>query len=140
MKAMPNDDFAKAVLSMGKAKARAKGIAHYEKDGACIEFFASSEPFYAERVDELVTVYYSQETKKIIGSQIKGVSTFVRAMVDKFPGFGIEIRDGRIKLRHLFRAKLWSGKGDPNDVTVLQYQKLIEVAEESDVETDLCAN
>jgi hypothetical protein len=44
----------------------------YDPDGACIEFLAKPEPFYAERIDDLVTVYYSQDTHEVIGSLLKG--------------------------------------------------------------------
>ncbi len=46
--------------------------------GASIEFLVSADLFYAQRVDDLVTIYYSQETGEIIGSLIKGVSAFCK--------------------------------------------------------------
>ena len=52
------------------------------------------------------------------------------------PGFKIEIHDGRVKLEHIFRARLWSLQLAPRSMPTLMYQKLIEVAEESDVETE----
>ena len=39
--------------------------AYYNKVGDCVEFIASPDRFYAERIDDLVTVYYSYETREI---------------------------------------------------------------------------
>ena len=50
---------------------------------------------------------------------------------------GIEIQDGKVRLVHLIRARLWTSNLDPADVLSVTYRKLIEVAEESNVETEL---
>ena len=52
------------------------------------------------------------------------------------PGFRIEIDDGRTRLVHIFRARLWSSSGQPQDTETLIYRKLIDVAEQSEVEVD----
>ncbi len=53
------------------------------------------------------------------------------------PGFGIEIHAGRVRLVHIFRARLWSASGEPMDPTTLTYDKLIRVAGESKIETEM---
>ena len=55
----------------------------------------------AERIDSLVTVYIGRESNEVVGSLIKGVSSYIKGVVDRFPGFKIEIEDGRIKLNSL---------------------------------------
>ena len=35
----------------------------YNPDGDCIEFFISNESFIAERVDDLVSVYYGRTSR-----------------------------------------------------------------------------
>jgi hypothetical protein len=45
-------------------------IAHHDPDGDCIEFIASDESYYAQRLDSLVTVYIGRETGEIVGSFI----------------------------------------------------------------------
>jgi hypothetical protein len=104
------------------------------------EFLAKPDPFYAERVDDLVTVYYSQESHEVIGSLIKGVSRFWSELLQKMPGFKVEIKDGRVSLVHIFRARLWTTTAGPSDMATLTYRKLIQVAEESQAEVtaDLC--
>lgn len=112
--------------------------ATYDPDGDCIEFLAKPDPFYAERIDDLVTVYYSQETDEVIGSLIKGVSKFCRDISDKMPGFKIEIHDGPVRLKHIFLARMWSANLNPQDLATLTYRKLVEVSRDAVVEGQLC--
>ena len=138
MSTMPNDDFARQVMHLVRPAEQFEPTAVYDPDGDCIEFLARPDPFYAERVDDLVTVYYSQETHEIVGSLIKGVSSFCKEMFAKFPGFRIEIRDNRLGLEHIFRARLWTSEAEPQDLMTLTYRRLIEVAEQADVDAELC--
>src|SRR5713226_4287966 len=97
-----NEEFAKRMLLLARPAGQFRPTATYDRDGDCIEFLAKPDAFYAERVDDLVTVYYSQETGEVIGSLIKGVSKFCNDFLKKMPGFKIEIYDGRVRLVHLF--------------------------------------
>lgn len=135
-----NTEFAKQMMLLARPAEQFRPTATYDPDGDCIEFLAKPDPFYGERVDDLVTVYYSQETGEVVGSLLKGVSRFCRQMLERMPGFRIEIHDGRIRLVHIFRARLWSARQQPEDMTTLVYRKLIAVAEEAEVEVegDLC--
>ena len=133
-----NDEFAKRMMLLAKPAEEFRPTATYDPDGDCVEFLAKPDPFYAERVDDLVTVYYSQETGEVIGSLLKGVSRFCKRMLEKMPGFCIEMHDGRVQLVHIFRARLWSSEFDPQAMPTLVYRKLIEVADEAEVETDMC--
>lgn len=130
MTAMNNSQFAERALKLARAAPAFQPSATYDPDGDCIEFLAAADPFYAERIDDLVTVYYSQETNEIIGSLIKGVSGFCKKMLEKLPGFRIEIQDGGVKVTHIFLAKLWA-EPDASKMTTLTYRKLIEVAEKA---------
>lgn len=134
---MTNEEFAELVVSRVPAAHRFAALAHYDADGDCIEFIISPESFYAERIDTLVTVYRSQDTNEIVGSLIKGVRKFLQQVLRHSPGFRIEIREGRIKLTHLFTAKLWTEELDAKVVPGLIYQKLREKAEETGAEVDV---
>jgi hypothetical protein len=138
MKAESNAGFAKRMMLLGRSAHQFKPTATYDPDGDCIEFLAKPDPFYAERIDDLVTVYYSQETNEVIGSLIKGVSHFRENVLKKMPGFKIVVQEGRIRLEHLFLARLWFEDLDPTGLTTLTYRKLMEVAEETDAEAELC--
>lgn len=138
MTAMSDSDFAKRMRLLARPAEQFEPTATYDPDGDCIEFLAKPHPFYAERVDDLVTVYYSQESGEVIGSLIKGVKTFCERLLQSMPGFQIEIKAGRVQLVHIFRARLWSSKSAPNDLVTLTYEKLIQVAEDSAVDTEMC--
>lgn len=133
-----NSEFAKRMVLMAKPAGQFKPTAMYDPDGDCIEFLAKPDPFHAERVDDMVTVYYSQETGELIGSLIKGVSGFCQEVSSRMPGFKIEIHDPPVRLQHIFLARLWSSKLPLEELHTLVYRKLIEVAEETFVEGELC--
>ena len=133
-----NEEFTKRMMLLARSAEQFKPTATYDPDGDCIEFLVSPDPFYAERVDDLVTVYYSQQTQEVIGSLIKGVSKFCSALLEQMPGFKIEIHDGRVRLDHIFRARLWSSQQDPQDLPTLAYMKLIDIAEKANIEAEMC--
>src|SRR5205823_2572162 len=85
--AMNNEEFAHHVLSQVPVDQPFEPTTYYDPDGDCIEFIAAPDSYYAERIDTLLTVYRSQETHEIIGSLIKGVSKFLRAFLQRAPGF-----------------------------------------------------
>jgi len=132
-----NEEFAKRMMLLAKPAEPFRPTVTYDPDGDSIEFLAKPDSFYAQRVDDLVTVYYSQETDEVIGSFIKGVSKFCKLLLEKMPGFRIEIRDGRVSLEHIFRASLWFSHFAPEDLPTLTYQKLIDIAEETEAEAEL---
>src|SRR5438093_8781193 len=107
MSVTSTEEFANRVMLLAKPGEQFRPTATYDPDGDCIEFLAKPDPFYAERVDDLVTVYYSQDTDEVIGSLIKGVSRFYAEFTKKNPGFKIVIEDGPVRLEHLFLARLW---------------------------------
>jgi hypothetical protein len=50
----------------------------------------------------------------------------------------IETRDGRVRLVHVFRARLWTSTTGPKDLATPTYETLIQVAEDSEVEAEMC--
>src|SRR5665213_284351 len=138
MKSMSHKEYADAVTRMVSPAVDFVPTTTYDPDGDCIEFITKNDDFYAERIDELVTIYYSRESNEIIGSLIKGVRGFCKKILERCPGFKIEIHDGRVKLEHLFLAKMWSSDVELGDVKVVMYRKLIEAAEEAKAEADMC--
>lgn len=133
-----NEEFAKRMMLLARPADQFRPTATYDSDGDCIEFLAKPDPFYAERVDDLVTVYYSQETGEVIGSLIKGVSPFCSEFSKRNPGFRIVVEDGPVRLEHIFLARLWSSLLDRKAIKTLTYKKLIEVAGATEVEGELC--
>ena len=128
-----NEEFAKTMMLLARPAEKFRPTATYDRDGDCIEFLTKPDSFFAERVDDLVTVYYSQETGEVIGSLIKGVAKFFQDT----PGLRVVIDDGRMKLEHLFLAHLLSSNRQKQDLATLTYRKLIDMAEDTQVETEL---
>ncbi len=139
MSAMSNEQFARRVMLSARPADEFEPRADYDPDGDCIEFLAKPDPFYAERVDDLVTVYYSEKTGEVIGSLIKGVKSLYEALREKMPGFMVAIEDGSVRLEHVFLAALWMQGGSPEAIPALTYKKLADIAERSAVQTHICA-
>lgn len=136
MNVTPNSEFARRMMLLAGSTEQFRPAATYDPDGDCIEFLVKPDTFYAERVDDLVTAYYSQETDELIGSLIKGVTKFCREVLGKMPGFRIEIHDGPVSLEHMFLAKMWSAALGPRDMATLTYRKLIEVSKKAQVKVE----
>ena len=114
-----------------------KPTATYIRSGDCIEFVARPGRYRAQKLDDLVTVYISEEDDEIVGSLIEGVQALCRQLAEKLPGFKINLTDGRVRLEHLFLAHVWS-EPVANKIAEHIYQKLIEAAEETEVEAQVC--
>jgi hypothetical protein len=116
--------------------------AYYDEDGDCIEFLFSNESYYAERYDPILTVYYGQESGEVVGSLIKCVRRFIHAILKDYPGFVVDIEDGKVRLEHLLTAGMW--QNDSNDKPAIEtYKQLREAAYQHRVEVmvpELLAN
>ena len=111
-------------------------FAVYNSEKDHLEFFASNESFYAQPLDDLITVYYGHESGKPVGLRLKKVKQFFEKILEQSPGFKAEIHNHRIKIEHLFTAKIWSSK-DPMDMRVLTYRQLRDVAQKNEVEAQI---
>jgi len=138
MKPLSNDQFAKEVMKFARPERPFNPQVHYDPDGDCVEFFAEPDDFYAERIDDVVTVYYSRKTNALVGSMVKGVSKFYKTVLNKCPGLVIEIHDGRIQLSQVFRAYLWTQLPHSKDeIRRRVYKKIIECADQIQAEAEL---
>src|SRR5690606_15944876 len=106
-----NDELSQKLLAGAAKVPLAKPRAYYDEDGDCIEFLFSDESYYAERMDCLLTVYYGRDSREVVGSLIKGVRRFIGEVREHAPGFKVEFRDGKVRLKHIFTAGLWK-RGD----------------------------
>lgn len=59
----------------------------YNAYGDCIEFKVCGDAYYAERVDDFITIFRHHEDNRPIGYQIKSVAS----LIEKFPIDGLEI-------------------------------------------------
>jgi hypothetical protein len=137
MKLTSNQDFAEQMMQLASDAEPFVPTAAYDPDGDCIELLVKADTFYAERVDNLVTVYYSHETNEITGSLIKGVSKLCQKLLERSTGVKIRILDGRVSLEHIFIASLESHRGKPSKMVELTYKKLIQVARKAKMEAEV---
>ena len=139
MKKDTKDDFMNNLLKIAdKEPEEFKPFAYHNQDGDCVEFFVKPDSYYAERVDGFLTVYRSRKNKEVIGSLLKNI----KHIIGKYPGFSIEIHDGKVHLAALFLAGLWSQAHKDKNCTVVRriYQSLVESAKNIDAEAELQLN
>jgi hypothetical protein len=134
-----NDEFGQRVLALASTAPWSGPKAFFNADGDCIELLLSNDSYHARRLDSLVTVYENRENGELVGALVKGVRGFIGEIVKRFPGFKIEIRDGKIKLEYLFAAGLWKDDVSENLTLVKTYQKLRDAAERAALEVELQA-
>jgi hypothetical protein len=73
-------------------------VPHYFRDGDFVSFFFSNDRCFAQRVDELLTVYLSETTGQMVGCKIKGV----RLLLKTLKAFALSIEDDEVRLDWLF--------------------------------------
>ena len=137
MKALTNDEFAKVVLSMPSPEEPFQPTATYDPDGDCIEFLIKPDNFYAHRIDDLVTVYYSEKTNELVGSFIKSVRAFCKKLIQQNPWFAIVVDEPPVRLSHLFVAQLMQLPGSPDQAQlhlITTYKELIKRADQENID------
>jgi len=132
-----NDAFARELTARVRTEPWSGPKVFPNPDGDCVELLLSNDNYRAERLDSLVTVYVNRENGELVGALVKGVRSFIRKMVERVPGFEIEIMDGKVKLEYLFTAGLWSHDAGANRILVQRYRKLREIAEDANLEVEL---
>jgi len=114
-----SDDLSVLLTRATRIKPRAK--AYYDPKGDFVRFMFSDEDYFAERIDEVVTVFKSIKTKKAIGSLVKGVSQHF--------GTRIIIEDGGVRI-----AQVWTECLDDEIKDTLLYRRLLKKAQETKLE------
>jgi len=133
------DEFALGLLGSTAQHPAGEPRAHYDEDGDCIEFVFGSDDYFAERVDSILTVYYSRETGEIVGSLVKCVKRFIQDVLKHTPGFMVDVQDGKMRLEYLFTARLWQNDTPGQPVLLRAYKKLRYEACHYDIEVDVPA-
>lgn len=70
----------------------------YSPDGDFLTLHLEDVDYFAQRVDDLLTVYLADDNKRLVGCKIKGV----RRILDTLGQFGVSIEDGALKLSFFF--------------------------------------
>lgn len=100
-------------------------------DGDCVEFFVSPENYFAERVDDYVTVYRCMDDETtIVGFVIKNISRILENLSRKQQLMKFIVQDDQVQIRVLFTAML------SDDMLVranssVTYQEVADIAEKN---------
>jgi hypothetical protein len=102
-----------------------KPYSRYCRESDCLEIFIAGDDAYAERVDPVLTVYWSEaDHDALMGCEIKGV----RRLVQEAGAVGVEIaKGGKLQLAALITA--YRGLY-PERIPVRSYDKLMRFARE----------
>jgi hypothetical protein len=71
---------------------------HYSAQGDFVTYYFRNDPCFAQRVDDILTVFLAFDSKELIGCKIKGVKHILQTAGD----FGITVDDGDIQLGLFF--------------------------------------
>ena len=85
----------------------------YNRAGDCVQLYFREDESYAQRVDEILTVYRSlSNADEIVGCKIKGIL----ALIKRFGDFNFELHTGKISLSMLFIGSLAWGDRAAEDL------------------------
>ena len=89
-----------------------KPVPHYFPQGDFVTYYFRKDPCFAQRVDDLLTVYLAFDTKELVGCKIKGVKHILQTAGD----FGVSLDDGAVRLGVFFfvGASLAKDEGQRN--------------------------
>lgn len=73
-------------------------LAQYIPEGDCLVFYFKPDPSHAERLDELLTVFRSQESGELTGCKIKGIKCILKRLED----YGMPSRKKSVDVRIIF--------------------------------------
>jgi hypothetical protein len=75
-----------------------RAVPHYSAQGDFVTYYFRNDPCYAERVDDLLTVFLTFDTKELVGCKIKGIKHILQTAGD----FGVALDDGDVRLGMFF--------------------------------------
>ena len=130
MKPLTNDEYVKKVMEICHIAKTEFPTVYYDRDGDCIEALMKPDAYYAERIDDLVTVYCSEVNGDIIGCLIKGV----KKVLEKDPRTQIILQAGRMRLADFFLVGFLTQK----KADLRAYQRLRECVANIETELQCC--
>ena len=71
---------------------------YYGSEEDCLTFYFDKAESYGKRVDELLTLFLSIKTTKLVGCQVKGI----RKNLKRLGNFGLAIKHGKVRLDLFF--------------------------------------
>jgi hypothetical protein len=98
-------------------------VPHYFASGDFVSYYFRNDRCYAQRVDDLLTVYLAIGTGELVGCKIKGV----KHILDTAGIFGVMVDDGNVRLGLLFFYGAARAEGDEQKK---RYEELARVAKD----------
>lgn len=93
----------------------------YSVHGDCLEVFFETGLYTGKRIDDLVTVYVSEETGLAVGILMKGAKAFLSGINARLPSTAIDFSGNKFSIEYLITAYLWTRAeaADQSDLTLL---------------------
>jgi len=101
-----------------------KPVPHYFANGDFVTYYLSDERCYAQRVDDLLTVYLSMQTHELAGCKIKGVRHILQTAGD----FGVTIDGKDVRLGLFFFIGAAMAK---DETQKRRYEQLRQIAKDA---------
>ena len=99
----------------------------YSALGDFVTFHFREDRAYAQRIDDLLTVYRSMETKELVGCKIKGVKHLLQTAGNLF----VSIDAGKVKMAFFFALGEKVAR-DPEQKRL--YQQLASIAKDAELQ------
>jgi hypothetical protein len=75
-----------------------RAVPHYFPQGDFVTYYFRNDPCYAQRVDDLLTIFLAFDTDELVGCKIKGIRHIIQTAGD----FGVALADGAVRLGMFF--------------------------------------
>lgn len=84
----------------------------YVAEADSVLFFIDDSDYFAQRVDELLTVFLRVEGESLVGLEVKGV----KHLLSKLPSFGVTVSSENVDIQLIFAAYLLNKRLDAENV------------------------
>jgi hypothetical protein len=132
MMVLSDTDFVQEVFNIANNPVKPfRPFVFYNKAGDCIEFYVSQNDYYAERIDDYLTLFLDMETDEIVGFMVKNIKQILNKIDTSKVAWSFIVNGDEVQLGVLFTAIFLNGKKttDIDDVLVREYRKVVKVAE-----------
>jgi hypothetical protein len=129
---LSDTDFAQEIFNIANNLAQPfHPFVFYNKAGDCIEFYVSQNDYYAERIDDYLTLFLDMDTDEIVGFMVKNIKQILNKIDTSKLAWSFIVNDDEVQLGVLFTAIFLSDKktSDRDEVLVREYKKVVKVAE-----------
>jgi hypothetical protein len=99
-------------------------VPHYFASGDYVTYYFRNERCYAQRVDDLLTVYLSLDNHELVGCKIKGVKHILKTAGT----FGVQVDCGQVSMGFLFYFGVAGAKDEKQKQ---RYEELNNVAKDA---------